>query len=148
MEYKDAVLVRDCDRLYPESPAARMACEKVLAEPDAYFVALEGCPAENPSDDCLEDSRYSHSCSGIFKEPLEEPVYWETLSIFDYCEEIVYADYIERIFRLATGSSGNVKRSASHVAGSITTMQARRSFMVVCACLKMAGRLVHGRGQG
>jgi len=95
VEYKDAVLDRDCDRLYPESPDARMACEKVLAEPNAYFVALEGCPAENPSDGCLEDSRYPHSCPGIFKEPLEESICRETLSIFDYCEEIVYGDYKE-----------------------------------------------------
>ena len=47
VEYKDAVLDRDCDRLCPESPAARMACEKVLADSNAYFAALEGCPAQN-----------------------------------------------------------------------------------------------------
>ena len=93
VEYKDAVLDKNCKQIYPKDSLKRAACSKVVGREDIFFGRLRNCEKDNSNKRCLKDRRYKNSCDGIYSDKVEQSVCKNIMSVFDYCESIIVYDY-------------------------------------------------------
>ncbi len=96
VEFKDAVLDKNCDEIYPGDTAKRAACLDVVGTETLYFETLRNCEKDRLSPNCLEDRRYKHSCDGIYSNEIKRSVCKDIINVFSYCETIIYYDYEAR----------------------------------------------------
>jgi hypothetical protein len=93
VEFKDAVLDKNCEQIYSKDSSEHAACLKVIGREDIFFGKLKSCEKDSLNKNCLTDSRYKYSCDGNYSTKIERSVCKEIIIIFDYCESIVYSDY-------------------------------------------------------
>ena len=59
VEYKDAVLDKNCKQIYPKDSLKRAPCLKVVGREDIFFGSLRNCEKDNSDKRCLKDWRYN-----------------------------------------------------------------------------------------
>jgi hypothetical protein len=95
VEFKDAVLDKNCDEIYPVDTVKQEACLDVVGTETLYFERLRNCEKDRLSPNCLEDRRYKYSCDGVYSNEIERSVCKDIINVFSYCETLIYYDYEE-----------------------------------------------------
>jgi len=93
--FKDAVLDKNCEEIYPADTTRREACLEVVGAEAIFFERLSNCEEDRFSPSCLEDKRYRHSCDGVYSNEIKRSVCKDMMNVFSYCESIVHYDYEE-----------------------------------------------------
>ena len=95
VSFKDAVLDKNCEGIYPKDTKRREACLDVIMRDDIYIRKLKNCEKDRSSKYCLKDRRYKYSCDGIYNEETKRSVCKDIMNVFSYCESIIYYNYEE-----------------------------------------------------
>ena len=83
VEYKDAVLDKNCEKLYSEDSLKRTACLKVIENRNIFFQT----GSKN------NKREYKYSCDGIYENKADRSVCKNIMSVFSYCESIIVYNY-------------------------------------------------------
>lgn len=83
VEYKDAVLDKNCEKLYSKDSLKRTACLKVIENKNIFF--------QTGSKNTKRE--YKYSCDGIYQNKADRSVCKNIMSVFSYCESLIVYNY-------------------------------------------------------